>query len=375
MPSRAPFELPTWSALPARPDDDFDRLARVLADRLSVPRALVVLVSKGGQVFPGAVGMPEPWNTRRSMPLTHSLSQVVVTSGDILLIPDTRRDPTVRDSPAVQEVGLVAYAGAPLVDVQGRPIGVLVAGDVEPHDWSAAQVGELVRLADECSRLLQSQALELAEREARAAAERDEAAARKAAAAAQLAVVEAEAEADRARVVSRLSSGLLAATTLADVLCTVDRLVRSPLGASAVVLAVADAGSTVVRAWNTASSPWYPEPSAVLCLGDAHALSTAVRERRLVAVATREEGERLFPVARELPDRTHETQLAVPVLLGQHASTAALMVSWAQRRELDPAVRTVLPDLARHVGHGLERVLLAAARERLAASARELADS
>ena len=374
MPSRAQFELPTWSALPARPDEDFDRMARVLADRLSVPRALVVLVSKGGQVFPGAVGLPEPWNTRRSMPLSHSLSQAVVTSGDILLIPDARADASVRESPAVQEVGLVAYAGAPLVDVQGRPIGVLVAGDDRPHDWSAAEIGELVRLADECSRLLQYRALDLAEREAKAAAERDEAAARKAATAAQLAVVEAEAEADRARVVSRLSSGLLTAATLADVLCTVDRLVRSPLGATATVLAVAEAGSTVVRAWNTSSATWYPEPSATLCLADAHPLSTAVRERRLIAVATREEGERLFPVARELPDVGHETVMAVPVVLGQHASTAALMVSWAGRRELDPAVRTVLPDLARHVGHGLERVLLAAARERLAAAA-ELADS
>jgi hypothetical protein len=375
MPSRAQFELPTWSALPARPDEDFDRMARVLADRLSVPRALVVLVSKGGQVFPGAVGMPEPWNTRRSMPLSHSLSQAVVTSGDIMVICDAREDPAVRESPAVHEVGLVAYAGAPLVDVQGRPIGVLVAGDVQPRDWTPTEVGELVRLADECSRLLQYQALELAEREAQAAAERDEAAARRAAAAAQLAVVEAEAEADRARVVSRLGSGLLTAVTLADVLGTVDRLVRSPLGASAAVLAVAEAGSTVVRAWNTAPSPWYPQPSATLCLGDAHPLAAAVRERRLVAVPTREEGEQLFPVGRELPDAAHETSLAVPVLLGQHASTAALMVSWAGRRELDAAVRTVVPDLARHIGHGLERVLLAAARERLAASAAELADS
>lgn len=375
MPIRAQFELPTWSALPARPDEDFDRLARVLAERLAVPRAMVVLVSKGGQVFPGAVGLPEPWNTRRSMPLSHSFSQVVVTSGDVLLVPDARQDPLLRDSPAVHETGLVAYAGAPLVDVQGRPIGVLVAGDEQPRPWSAGDVGELVRLADECSRLLQSQALELAEREARAAAERDEAAARKSAAAAQLAVVEAEAEADRARVVARLGSGLLTALSLADVLCTVDRLVRSPLGATATVLAVAEAGSTVVRAWNTSSQAWYPDPSATLCLGDAHPLATAVRERRLVAVATREEGERLFPVARELPDVAHETVLAVPVLLGQHASTGALMVSWAGRRELDPAVRAVLPDLARHVGHGLERVLLAAARERLAASAAELTGS
>jgi GAF domain-containing protein len=365
MPTQAQFELPTWSALPARPDEDFDRLAAQLAERLSVSRAFVVLVSKGGQVFPGAVGLAEPWNTRRSMPLSHSLSQEVVHSGDVLLVPDAREHPRLRETIAVREQGVVAYAGAPLVDVQGRPIGVLVAGDAQPRDWSATDLDVLVALADQCSRLLQAQALGLAEREARAAAERDEAAARTAAAAAQVAFEEAEAEADRARVVARLGSGLLGARTLADVLRMVDRLVRSPLGAAAAVLAVAEAGSTVVRAWNTSSYPWYPQPSATLCLDDQHPLATAVRERRLVAVATREEGEQVFPAARELPDVGHETSLAVPVLLGQHASTGALMVSWAGRRDLDPAVRTVVVDLARHVGHGLDRVLLAAARQRL----------
>ncbi len=367
MPTQAQFELPTWSALPARPDPDFDRLAAVLADRLGVSRAMVVLVSKGGQVFPGAVGLGEPWNTRRSMPLSHSLSQEVVVTGDLLVVPDAREHPGLRGTIAVREQGVVAYAGAPLVDVQGRPIGVLVAGDDQPHGWTSAEVGVLVQLADECSRLLQAQALGLAEREARATAERDEAAARKAAAAALRAFQEAEANADRARVVARLSSGLLGAGTLADVLRMVDRLVRSPLGAAATVLAVTEAGSTVVRAWNTSSYPWYPDPSATLCLEDAHPLTTAVRERRLVAVATREEGEELFPTARELPDAGHETSLAVPVLLGQSASTGALMVSWAGRRDLDPQVSAVVADLARHIGHGLDRVLLAAARQRLTA--------
>jgi GAF domain-containing protein len=365
MPTQAQFELPTWSALPARPDEDFDRLAAMLAERLSVKRALVVLVSKGGQVFPGAVGLAEPWNTRRSMPLSHSLSQQVVLSGGLLVLPDAREHPVIRESLAVREQGVVAYAGAPLVDVQGRPIGVLVAGDDRPHEWTAAEVDVLVALADRCSRMLQAQALELAEREARAAAERDEAAARTAAAAALAAFEEAEAQADRARLVARLGSGLLRARTLADVLRMVDRLVRSPLGAGAAVLAVAEAGSTVVRAWNTSSYPWYPEPSATLVLDDAHPLATVVRERRVVAVATRHEGEQLFPTARDLPDAGHETSLAVPVLLGQSASTGALMISWAGRRELDPAVRTVVSDLARHVGHGLDRVLLAAARRRL----------
>ena len=361
------YELPTWAALPARPDEGFDRLARTVAEQLSVPRALVVLVSKGGQVFPGAHGLPEPWATRRSMPLSHSLSQRVAATGRPLVLRDARQDPELRHGPAVREIGVVAYAGVPLWDVHGRPTGVLCAIDLAPRDWTAEELTTLRALAAEGSRQLQVQAVELAEREARAAAVRDDAAARTAAEAARAAFMLAEADADRTRVVARLSAALLGVQTLVELLRCVDRSVRSPLGAVGVLLGIAGDDRPEVPVWAVAAGgPTSPDPVAVLQLTDAHPLTAAMRDRRLVPLGTPAEGQESFPGA-QLPRGTR-TAVAVPLPLGQHASEAGLLVAWSHRLELDPPVLAVAGDLGRHVGHALDRVLLRGQRLRLAAT-------
>ncbi|MCZ2827349.1 GAF domain-containing protein [Modestobacter sp. VKM Ac-2986] len=360
------YELPTWAPLPAVADEGFDRLAATVARTLGVDRSLVVLVSKAGQVLPGAFGLPEPWATRRSMPLSHSLSQRVTATGRPLVLRDAREDPATAESPSVQELGVVAYAGMPLWGAQGRPIGVLVACDLQPRDWTAAELDTLSRLAAEGSRQLQVQAVELAEREALAAAVRDDGTARAAAERARSMLVEAEAEADRTRLVARLSGALLTAGSLPEVLRAVDRFVRSPLGSRTVLLGVAESGCTDVRVWSvTAGAPPPAEPVATLALTDPHPLTAAMTERRLVTVATRAEGSGEFPQLAPLGPDT-ETVLAAPLVLGQHSAIGALALGWTQRRELDASVCAVAADLALHVGHALDRQLLQEHRRWLA---------
>ncbi|WP_228395357.1 GAF domain-containing protein [Modestobacter roseus] len=346
--------------MPAQPDDEFDRLAAEVARRLSVPQALMVLVSKGGQVFPGVHGLREPWTTRRSSPLSLSMSQLVVRSGQPLVVPDTGADPVLRDSAVVRTVGIVAYAGMPLWNGQGRPIGVLAAVDDVPREWSADDLTVLYQLAAECSRRLQFRALELADQEARAAAAREAGAARQAAQAAQAAYVEAEVEADRTRLVARFSGGVLAVDTMPDVLRAVDRLVRSPLGAAAVLVGVAESGRDDLHLWATSSaSASYARPAAVVGLQAQHPLAEAVRERRVVPVPAPEEIDGGMPAGRA------QSALAVPVLLTQHEASSGLLVTWGHPRELDPPLCSAVTDLAGHLGHALDRVLLRDQRLRL----------
>jgi GAF domain-containing protein len=353
------YELPTWAPLPARPDAGFDELARRVAAELQVPRALVVLVSKSGQVYPGAYGLPEPWASRRSMPLTHSMSLRVAATGTPLVLRDARQDPELGVRPAVLDLEVVGYAAVPLQDVHGRPIGALSVSDERPRDWTPAELATLHRLAAEASRRLQFQALELAEREALAAAQRADDAAGKAAASAQAAFVAAEAAADRARVVARLSQELLHAETLPDVLRIADRFLRSPLGGAVMALGVAETGCSEVRVWTLPSAtPPSPGPGARLQLEDAHPLAAAMRERHMVPVAARVEGQVQFPMLLRVPVCGADTSLAVPLVLGQHTACGGLLVGWGTRRELDAPLLEVVTDLARHVGHALDRVLL-----------------
>jgi GAF domain len=361
-PGTARWELPTWAPLPARPDPDFDRLAAQVAAELAVPRVLVVLASKAGQVFPGAFGLPEPWESRRSMPPSHSLTRRVATTGEPLVVPDAGVLPEMVDPETLADLRVGSLLAAALRDGQQRPIGVLSAADVGPRAWTPAELALLERWAATCSRLLQTRALELAEREAAAVAVRDDAASRAAEESAREALAQAEAEADRARVVARLSGALLDVGGLDDVLRVADRMVRSPLGAAVVALGVAESGSSDVRVWTTASgSAPLQDPALTLCLTDEHPLSTALRGR---AVVVAEPGSGPPPGA-GLPGGPCSSAVAVPLAMGQHASTGALLVCWRQPREVDGPVRTVVTDLAAPLGHALDRVLLREQRDRL----------
>jgi GAF domain-containing protein len=180
--------------------------------------------------------------------------------------------------------------------------------------------------------------------------------------------VEAEAAADRARVVSRLGQDLLGAESLLDVLRGVDRFLRSPLGAVVALVGLADTGGSELRVWAAAAGSLPTTHVATgLRLEDAHPLATAVRERRTVPVVCQAEGEVEFPGLARFPLGA-ETSLAVPVVLGQHTSAAGLLVGWSYRREVDVPLQDVVVDLARQVGHALDRVLLRDQRLRLAAT-------
>jgi hypothetical protein len=64
-PSAALFPLPAGTLLPAASDEAFERFVRLVRHQLSVPVALVSLVSAEEQVFPGAAVCPS--RTRASV--------------------------------------------------------------------------------------------------------------------------------------------------------------------------------------------------------------------------------------------------------------------------------------------------------------------
>lgn len=133
------------AALRVDADPSLDRLARIVREALGVPVGLVSIVEPGRQVFPGAVGLPEPWQTDRQTPLTHSFCQYVVADEAPLVIEDARLDRRLRDNGAIPDLGVIAYAGFPLRGADGTVIGSVCAIDDEPRHWEAS---ELLLLAD-----------------------------------------------------------------------------------------------------------------------------------------------------------------------------------------------------------------------------------
>jgi GAF domain-containing protein len=137
--------------LSADADVAFDRFARMVRRQLQAPVALVSLVDDCRQFFPGAAGLAEPVASTRETPLSHSICQTVVATGQPLIVTDVREAPELAGNLAITELGVVGYAGMPLTDEHGFVLGSLCAIDTEPHAWSAEEVETLADLAAACS--------------------------------------------------------------------------------------------------------------------------------------------------------------------------------------------------------------------------------
>ena len=120
-------------------DPAFDRHARLAAQVLNAPVALVSLVDADRQFFKSCLGLPEPWATKRGTPLSHSFCQHAVASREPLIVDDAREHAVLRDNPAIRDMGVVAYAGIPLIDGDGNALGTLCVIDSQPRHWTSHQ--------------------------------------------------------------------------------------------------------------------------------------------------------------------------------------------------------------------------------------------
>jgi GAF domain-containing protein len=133
--------------LDSPPDAAFDRLTRLATRIIEAPAALVSLVDSDRQFFKSSVGVPEPWNSRRETPLTHSFCKHVVATARELVVADARAHPVLCGNMAVESLGIVAYAGVPLVTAQGDALGSLCVIDMKPREWTPDQLDILRELA------------------------------------------------------------------------------------------------------------------------------------------------------------------------------------------------------------------------------------
>jgi GAF domain-containing protein len=128
-------------------DPAFDRITRLAAQVLNAPVALVSLVDADRQFFKSCLGLPEPWASQRQTPLSHSFCQHAVTRRVPLVVDDAREDEVLRDNLAIRDMGVIAYAGIPLIDGDGHALGTLCVIDSQPRHWTTHQVQLLADLA------------------------------------------------------------------------------------------------------------------------------------------------------------------------------------------------------------------------------------
>lgn len=111
-------------------DPELSEIAAFAARLCETPVSFVNLVLADTQQFVGRSGsdMAEP--PRSISFCVHGLDQ-----GTLQVIPDAARDPRFADNPLVTgEPGIRFYAGAPLISLEGAPLGALCVIDTAPRE-------------------------------------------------------------------------------------------------------------------------------------------------------------------------------------------------------------------------------------------------
>jgi len=111
------------------PEPAFDDLVRLAAQICRAPMAAVALATQGRLWLKAEIGLGI-----REIPLLASANVDAVLHPELLVIPDTARDPCFAEHPLINAgPGRRFYAGAPLVTSEGYRIGVLCVVDEAPR--------------------------------------------------------------------------------------------------------------------------------------------------------------------------------------------------------------------------------------------------
>jgi CheY-like chemotaxis protein len=129
-------DLHETGLLDSPPSAEFDRLTRLASRLIGTPTSLVSLVDRDRQFFKSQVGLGQPWSGERQSKLSHSFCQWVISGGEPLLIDNANEHPVLRNNLAVRDMGVVAYAGVPLLGHSSKPIGSFCAIDSVPRKWT-----------------------------------------------------------------------------------------------------------------------------------------------------------------------------------------------------------------------------------------------
>ncbi|MGC4118710.1 MAG: GAF domain-containing protein [Myxococcales bacterium] len=129
------------------PDQALDALARVAAELLRTPIALISLITESRQWWKGMYGVEGALARARGTPRDVSFCTHAVAARSPLVVSDARVHPVFADNPLVRDGVLAAYAGVP-IDVPGvGALGTLCVLDRKSRVFTAADLAMLGLLA------------------------------------------------------------------------------------------------------------------------------------------------------------------------------------------------------------------------------------
>ncbi|MBE9076464.1 GAF domain-containing sensor histidine kinase [Romeria aff. gracilis LEGE 07310] len=126
----------------------FDEATQTASRLLNAPICLFSVVNSQWQIFKSAVGLSNlglmnQLAAARQIARSESFCTQVVESGKVLMIADTNQHPAFADSLLVQQYGVRAYLGVPLLTADQVCIGTLAVMDLLPRQFTPQDVAFL----------------------------------------------------------------------------------------------------------------------------------------------------------------------------------------------------------------------------------------
>lgn len=137
-------ELAAYQILDTLPEREYDDLTGLAERLLDAPIVLISLIDANRQWFKAARG-----TDMTETPRDQSFCAWAILSPDeVLVVEDALEDERFADMTSVTEAPYIRfYAGAPLVNRAGRPLGTLCVLDTRPRSLDADSIATLEALA------------------------------------------------------------------------------------------------------------------------------------------------------------------------------------------------------------------------------------
>jgi signal transduction histidine kinase len=144
--------LKSYSILDSLPESDYDNLTTLASQICETPIALITFIDDDRQWFKSRKGLDISETPRDISFCAHAINN----PNEVFEINDARKDSRFYDNPTVEgSNNVVFYAGAPIKNLHGLPLGTICIFDHKPKFLTEAQKSSLQALADQTMKLLE----------------------------------------------------------------------------------------------------------------------------------------------------------------------------------------------------------------------------